>query len=331
MALPSGIRSAAFRPAGPVGRRSEWYRVDLVKTEPELKIAVGAATDVGGRSDNEDTVLVTELPAGDGPDAGPAGVLMAVADGMGGHQRGEVASQLAMETVQSVLLDAPTSDTALLLKQAFRRANERIYQDGSRNGDANMMGTTLVAAVIRGKYATIANVGDSRAYLVRANRLTQITQDHSLVAEQVSQGTITPTEARDSPHRNILTHALGHREKLDPKMPNIFELVMLAEDRLLLCSDGFYDVVADEDFVSILLENEPESAVRRLVDVAKSRRTTDNVSAVVARFMPARVAPERELVAAGRGDGFGSFLIPVIVIGGVIVFIAIVLLVLTFL
>ena len=298
----------------------------------EILIAVGAATDTGGRSGNEDAVLVADIaPAQDGPGLLEAGILMAVADGMGGHQRGEVASKLAVDTIQATFAKDPRGDTATLLKHAFREANRAIFQNGREVGDGAMMGTTLVVAATRGKYVTIANVGDSRAYLVRANRLNQITQDHSLVAEQVSEGTLTQREARESPHRNILTHALGQREKLDPKMPNIFELTLLPEDRLLLCSDGFYDVVADDDLVTVLLDNEPEAAARQLVELANQRGTTDNVSAVVAQVSPVRVL-EPVLAGAGAGrGGAGRYLVPALVLLGALIFIALVVLALAFL
>jgi serine/threonine protein phosphatase PrpC len=188
----------------------------------------------------------------------------------------------------------------LLLKQAFRRANERIYENGLATGPSAMMGTTLVVVVTRGKYATIASIGDSRAYLARANRLNQITKDHSLVAEEVARGSMTEAEARESPHRNILTHALGHRPKLDAKMPNVFEITLLPEDRLLVCTDGFFDVVPESDLLQALLEYPPDLAASSLVDLAVERGTTDNVSAVVAAVQPTRVV-EPELVSAGAG------------------------------
>jgi serine/threonine protein phosphatase PrpC len=207
-------------------------------TEQRLRLAVAFATDDGGRSGNEDAVFVEEIaPLGVGEGSAEAGFLIAVADGMGGYQRGEVASQMAIDIVKEMYEADPGADAALLLKQAFRRANDRIYENGQGATPAAMMGTTLLVAATRGKYATIANIGDSRAYLARANRLTQVTKDHSFVAEQVAQGAMTESEARESPHRNILTHALGHRPKLDSKMPNIFELTLLPEDRLLLCTD----------------------------------------------------------------------------------------------
>lgn len=256
-------------------------RETAVDAERPLILTVGAATDVGGRTENEDAYVVNDLPAiGDGPAAREAGKLIAVADGMGGHQRGEVAAQLAVDTVTSVMLNDTSNDTALALKRAFREANQRIYHEGG--GEAGQtMGTTLVAAVLRGKYATIASVGDSRAYLIRANRLNQITQDHSLVAEQVAKGTMTRDQARQSPQRNVLTHALGQRERLETKLPSIFEFVLLDEDRLLLCTDGFYDVVGDDEIVATATQSPPDAAATRLVELAKERGTSDNVTAVV--------------------------------------------------
>ncbi|MDQ3514236.1 MAG: protein phosphatase 2C domain-containing protein [Chloroflexota bacterium] len=300
--------------------------LEQVRTEAlaDIVVSVSAATDTGGRPDNEDAVLEVSLAsAGDGEIGSQPGFLLAVADGMGGHQRGEVASQLAIETLGRMVNEDPGADTALLLKQAFRRANDVIHQNGRASGDGSIIGTTLVAVVIRGKYATIANIGDSRAYLVRANQLTQITRDHSLVAEQVAEGAMTSDEARQSPHRNILTHALGHRQKLDPKLPSIFEIVLLAEDRLILCSDGFHDVVGDSDMVEVVLQFDPPGAVGALIDLAKTRGTTDNVTAAVVRVESAKTVAgrERELdtVLAGRPSQW-----IILVVTGIILFVAIV-------
>jgi len=303
----------------------------LVEPGDDVRVVIGAATDVGGRDGNEDAVHAAPIrPHGavaDGADQGAVrDYLLVVADGMGGHHRGEVASQLAVETIVRMLEEDPGADTAPLLKQAFRRANEAIYQSGA-GADAQPMGTTLVAAVVRGRDATIASIGDSRAYLLRANQLTQITKDHSLVAEQVAQGAMTEQEARESPHRNILTRALGHRQKLDNTMPDIFELPLLPEDRLLLCTDGFYDVIAADDFIRILTDHKPDDAVKRLVALAVERGTSDNVTAIVAAAEPTRQPTvTAELVAAGTRRGpFGANLIILIIVIGVILVAAILL------
>jgi PPM family protein phosphatase len=291
--------------------------------EEQLKISVGYATDVGGRAENEDAVYVTELqPLPSGELAGQPGFLLAIADGMGGHQRGEVASNLAVETVREMFGEDPGADAALLLKQAFRRANERIYENGHALGEDAMMGTTLVVAATRGKYATIASIGDSRAYLIRANRVNQITQDHSLVAEQVAQGAMSAEEARESPHRNILIHALGHRAKLDPRMPSVFEITLLPEDRLLLCTDGFYDVASDEDLLQLTLGEEPQEAAQTLVNTAVERGATDNVTAIVATVAPSRV--REQALAAEAVPGERSNLVSALFIAAIAVFVILV-------
>lgn len=299
--------------------------------EPALMLTTGSATNVGGRQENQDAVVSQALAAtGDGLAQRVAGQLIAVADGMGGHQHGDQASTLATQTLASVVAGQEAPDAASLLKRAFREANSRIYQAGAASGDVNPMGTTLVAAVVRGKYATIANVGDSRAYLIRANRLNQITQDHSLVAEQVANGEIRPEDARRSPHRNRLTHALGQRERLDNRLPNIFELVLLPDDRLLLCSDGFYDVVPDSDLLAVAVSGSAEVAAATLVDTARQRNTTDNVSAVVLAVdrepITSTTTVSAEQIAPARRTN--AVLLTLIVIG-VILVIAIIVVALT--
>lgn len=296
------------------------------RSDEQFRIQIGSATHAGGRDQNQDALYVGPLPAltaaGD-LERDREGWLLLVADGMGGYQHGEVASRLAIDTVSRTFQDQAGPDTALVLKQAFRRANQAIFQQGANDSGEGSMGTTLVVAAIRGKYATIANVGDSRAYLVRANRLTQITRDHSLVAEQVARGAMPAEQARLSPQRNILTQALGSRDKLDTKMPNVFELVLLPEDRLLLCTDGFYDVVSDDDLQSVVLSHDAEAAADELVKLAVERGTSDNVTAIVAEMIPTRVVAVREPQAAGE-----SYVIPVLVAVAAIILIAIVVLIL---
>ena len=299
--------------------------------EPALMLTTGSASDVGGRQENQDAVVSQALvPIGDGLAQRSAGQLIAVADGMGGHQHGDQASKMAADTLAAVVSKQDSPDAAALLKRAFREANSRIFQAGAANGDENPMGTTLVAALVRGKYATIANVGDSRAYLIRANRLNQITQDHSLVAEQVAKGEIRPEDARSSPHRNRLTHALGQRERLDNRLPNIYELVLLPDDRLLLCSDGFYDVVPDSDLLSVAVTGSAEVAAATLVETARQRNTTDNVSAVILAvdrepITTTTTVTTEQLPPAGRTN---AVLLTLIVIG-VILIIAIIVVALT--
>ncbi len=290
----------------------------------ELTVRVGAATDTGPvREQNEDAVLISE------PDPQlleTNGLLLAVADGMGGYQRGEVASRIAVETLREVFYESPAEENEIpdRLKRAFRTANERIFQDGSAEGQQNMMGTTLVAAVVKDNDLTLANVGDSRAYLVRANNANQITQDHSLVAEQVAAGAMTAEEAKESQHRNIITRALGHRDRVDV---DIFEIRLLPDDRLVLTSDGLHDYVSDEDLVSIPGSSSADDAARELISRAIENQTNDNISVLVASFTDAAAEAAAEAAEEEPAER-GSMLVPVLVLIGLMIFIALVIVIL---
>ncbi len=290
----------------------------------ELTVRVGAATDTGPvREQNEDAVLISE------PDPKMLetnGLLLAVADGMGGYQRGEVASRIAVETLKEVYYESPIGENEIpdRLKRAFRTANERIFEDGSAEGQQNMMGTTLVAAVVKNNDLTLANVGDSRGYLIRANQANQITQDHSLVAEQVAAGAMTADEARESQHRNIITRALGHRNRVDV---DIFEMRLLSDDRLVLTSDGMHDYVTDDDLARIPLAKSADEAARELITMAIENQTNDNVSVLVASFTESGVEAEEAMVD-DEADERSSLLVPVLVLIGLMIFIAIVVVIL---
>jgi PPM family protein phosphatase len=290
----------------------------------ELTVRVGAATDTGPvREQNEDAVLISE------PDPqmlDTNGLLLAVADGMGGYQRGEVASRIAVETVREIYYESALGENEIpdRLKRAFRTANERIFNDGSAEGQQNMMGTTLVAAVIKDNDLTLANVGDSRAYLVRANRANQVTQDHSLVAEQVAAGAMTAEEARESQHRNIITRALGHRDRVDV---DIFEIRLLGDDRLVLTSDGLHDYVTDDELAKIPIAKPADEAARELIALAIENQTNDNVSVLVASFTEAGVAVAAEAAEEEPAER-SSMLVPVLVLIGLMIFIAIVIVIL---
>lgn len=286
----------------------------MITQAPELQLQVGGVSQTGGRPNNEDAILVEETaPTADLPDGG---WVLAVADGMGGHADGDMASSLAIETLKKTFADSSQPDAALALKQAYRRANEAIYNAGTTPD--SRPGTTLVSAVVRGKYVTIANVGDSRAYLMRANQLTQITQDHSVVAEQVAAGEIDDDESRKSPARNQLTAALGTAEKLEKRLPAIYELVLLPEDRLLLCSDGFYDVLQQEDYLQLMSGEDAQSSAVALTDLATQRKTTDNVSAIVLAVGSSAATTQREEIirelAEHRAEHGTSILVPVIIL-----------------
>lgn len=282
---------------------------------PELQMQVGAVSHIGGRTNNEDAILAEPIaPRSDLP---TGGWVLAVADGMGGHANGEMASNLAIQTLRESMVGNDQPDAALALKQAYRKANAAIYAAGGEESDQHP-GTTLVSAVVRGKYITIANVGDSRAYLMRANQLTQITQDHSVVAEQIAAGELAPGEDRNSPLKNKLTAALGTTVELERRLPAIYELVLLPEDRLLLCTDGFYDVLQNTDYLNLMSGEDAQSSALALTDLAVQRRTTDNVSAVVLAVGSSLATMQRAEIARDlaehRTEQGTSILVPVIVL-----------------
>ncbi|HEU0163685.1 MAG TPA: protein phosphatase 2C domain-containing protein [Thermomicrobiales bacterium] len=297
--------------------------MSLIQTD--LDLVVSSVTESAGRPTNEDAILVATLP--DAANPSESGYVLAIADGMGGLERGEVASKLAIDLLADLFARERPSDIALALKQAYRRANDAIYKEIETNPGEGEIGTTLVSAIVHGKYVTIANVGDSRAYLMRANQITQITQDHSVVAEQVSQGRISAQEARTSPQRNVLTHALGTAPQLDRRLPSIYELTLLPEDRLLLCSDGFYDVMQSEDYLRVLGSAASSESARQLSALAQERGTTDNVSAIVVSVSPSLATVQRAQIgteiASQAGSRFGAIVFPAIVLLIVIVAIAV--------
>ncbi len=227
-----------------------------------MKVAVGAATDVGRvREGNEDSYLV-EVP------------LVAVADGLGGHRAGEVASRLALETVEALFRSGEGS-----LADHFREANRTVFERSTRDQEFSGMGTTLTAAVVDGAKARLAHVGDSRAYLLRAGALRLLTEDHTLVNRMVQRGEITRAEAEVHPHRNVVLRALGTEPELDVDETS---LALLDGDRLLLCTDGLTGMVTERQ-VQAILEAEPDAqkAAERLVRAANRAGGLDNITVVV--------------------------------------------------
>jgi PPM family protein phosphatase len=259
---------------------------------PEARPAVRSAglSDVGRkRTSNEDSFAI-----------GADGALLVVADGMGGHAAGEVASRLAVESIERHIvgsdpLKEPTlpsgyrrghdEDTVLpvparRLLNAIRLANQEIVRSVRRNRSQRGMGTTVVAALVQGSRAYIGSVGDSRAYLVRGSEIRQLTSDHTFVNEQVRAGALSQAEARRHPARNILTRAVGSQEEVEP---DLVEQDLGPGDRLLLCSDGLTTMLEDAAIRDTVLENDsdPAAACRALVERANERGGDDNVTVVL--------------------------------------------------
>ena len=224
----------------------------------------GSRTDVGKVRDHNEDTLFAKHP------------LFAVFDGMGGHAAGEVASEIACEVVSSKL---PNITNATQLGQAVEEANLAIIDAASNGRGKQGMGTTCTAAILEGENLSIAQVGDSRAYLLHDGKLQQLTRDHSYVAELVEQGQITKDYARVHPMRSKITRALG----TDPNMvADLYEINVSSGDRLLLCTDGLYSMITDDDIEHILSQTaDPQIAADKLIEEACVWGGHDNVTVIV--------------------------------------------------
>jgi serine/threonine protein phosphatase PrpC len=247
----------------------------------DLTFTFAHGTDVGRvREHNEDSVAIT-----DPTDAAlkRKGRLFIVADGMGGYQAGEVASQIAAETVQREYYADPSDDPVKRLQNAVQKANNAVYDSAHSDRARAGMGTTIVAMAIVGRKAYLASVGDSRAYIVHQSDLVQITQDHSLVGEQVRAGLLTKEQARTHPQRNVITRALGSQPSVQV---DTFEGNLSEGDVMMMCTDGLTGHVPEEHIRTALDQLPPEQAVRQLIELANQGGGTDNISTIVIRTGP---------------------------------------------
>jgi protein phosphatase len=246
-----------------------------------MRLAIQAATDLGlKRLRNEDTYAAWEP---DNPEErARRGVLLVLADGMGGARSGDVASRLATEAAVRAYRQAPGADPLTDLGAALTAANRAVYAENSRQDELPGMATTLTAAVVRGSEVYVAHVGDTRAYLARAGRLEQLTEDHSLVARLVAEGQLTSDQARLDPRRNLLTRSVG----LAPTVPIDSRRVNTAlgpGDTLLLCSDGLHGLVADLELARVLGREDLAQVVTDLIALANAAGGSDNITVLVAR------------------------------------------------
>ena len=251
-----------------------------------VQIASDGLTDVGRvRTNNEDSFRILE-----------ALHLFVLSDGMGGEAHGEVASSMAVESIVNYCAEA-TDDSGMILdgaagehwaektkrlQSAMYLANSRIYESAQKNPEQRGMGATLTAAWFDNGRLSIAHVGDSRAYLLRGGTLLQLTSDHSLVAEQVRRGIITPQEAEASEMQSVLLRALGAHSQVEV---DVDEVGIYPRDVLLLCSDGLTRMVTEPEIAgSLQAETDPTSAARKLIELANERGGIDNITVIVARF-----------------------------------------------
>ena len=211
----------------------------------------------------------------------PEGRFVVVADGMGGHAGGEEASRIATQVIQNYLVEHWSSNDSdsSLLEAAFMQANQAIVQDQQHHPERADMGTTAVAVLFRQQASWCAHVGDSRLYLWRSATLQQVTEDHTWVARALKSGDIEPDEARTHPYRHILSRCLGRE---DLRQIDIQPLNMQVGDRLLLCSDGLTEELADQMIASHLeLHPAVDQAVVALIDAAKAKGGHDNITVVI--------------------------------------------------
>ncbi|HXR64398.1 MAG TPA: Stp1/IreP family PP2C-type Ser/Thr phosphatase [Ktedonobacteraceae bacterium] len=252
-----------------------------------LRLDVAQLTDVGRKREHNEDNMAYVIPK-DPQVMARKGALFIVADGMGGHAAGEVASEIAVDTVSNAYYQDENDDVPTSLLQSIRRDNGAIHQRAAENMLRSGMGTTCVSAVLRGGVAYIANVGDSRAYFVRKSRIYQISQDHSWVAEQVRAGLLTEEQARTHAQRNVITRSLGTQPDVEI---DIFREVLEEGDTLVLCSDGLSGLVNDEDLLRTVDQFVPQESVYHLVERANENGGPDNITAIVVRVQEVGVEP----------------------------------------
>jgi protein phosphatase len=258
---------------------SEGWVIAILGMDAKYDIEVSMLSDVGcRRSRNEDRVLILR-PPGD-PERDHRGLLAVIADGMGGHVGGEIASQIAVDTIGQAYFQQVGDNPIEALKASFVSANQAIHDAASREPSLLGMGTTCTALAIWNNQACFAHVGDSRLYRLRDGALTLLTSDHTMVMELVRVGLLTPDAARHHRDRSIITRALGILPEVEistaeepwPLEPG---------DVYLLCSDGLYDLVEDEEIRQTLVSLAPQAACEQLIALAKKRGGFDNISVAI--------------------------------------------------
>lgn len=267
-----------------------------------LRVEVGSLSDPGQmRALNEDYFGTPETMKISLDLMEQKGRLYAVADGMGGHAAGEVASRQAISTLFKKYYASLSAEIIERIKEAIEAANAEVHAQASSDRAKTDMGTTLVAAVLQGSDLYVANVGDSRAYLVRQQGIEQVTRDHSWVNEQVQAGIITEQEAREHLYRNIITRSLGTKPDVDI---DFFQRKVQPGDVLVLCCDGLSNEVEDDEIARIVLATDPQEATQELVDLANQRGGPDNITTIVVKIGEAVKAPLPVLpLAIGGGLG----------------------------
>ena len=236
-----------------------------------MELKAWALTDVGlKRENNQDSILAR-------PDLG----LFVVADGMGGHQGGEVASRMAVQIVENLTVDKAEfhdSEIKSFLINSYKEATRQIYLKSDQETSLKGMATTMVLLLRCGAKIYIANVGDSRAYLIRPEGLWQLTEDHSLFNEQLKAGLVKESDRDHFEGKNVITRSVGFESDVEC---DVIDREMESDDTYLLCSDGLSGLMSDKEILKICLEKKPQEAVRELVELAKKNGGDDNISVII--------------------------------------------------
>jgi serine/threonine protein phosphatase PrpC len=264
------------------------------RTMPEWMVESSQLSDVGQkRRHNEDYVGFYE--PGQIADLETRGRLYVLADGVGGAAAGEIASQYTVKKIIHSYYQSSDGDAASQLRRAIEGANADIFAQNLRRTDRREMATTVVAAIIQGNQLIVANVGDSRAYIVRGESIEQITEDHSLVAELISDGSITAEQAETHPYRNVILRSVGAHETVQV---DIFSRQLTPGDLLILCSDGLLRHVSDQELAVIARACSPSEATQRLVSLANERGGDDNITISITHISNSPV--HGEMTGAGQ-------------------------------
>ncbi len=234
-------------------------------------------TDIGvTREMNQDYFFTSEEPVGNLPN------LFIVADGMGGHNAGEFASRYTVETIVKTVSESEKKDAVSILEEAISSANSYLLEHARENEGMAGMGTTIVAATVKGSELSVANVGDSRLYIA-GKEMRQITKDHSLVQEMVRMGELDAEKAKSHPDKNIITRAIGAQENVKV---DFFEVALKPGEKVMMCTDGLSNMLEDTELLAILSEPGKNLAekVEKMVNMANQNGGKDNITVVV--FQP---------------------------------------------
>ena len=242
---------------------------------------IGMLTDVGQvRTVDEDSILAADLSFGVNSESSKF-LLLAVADGMGGHAKGEEASKIALNAIARAVIPDLLNNTPFtkILEKGIQNANQDILDYTAKNPEASGMGTTSVCAVVKDNQIHLANVGDSRAYRVSDDEICRVTKDHSYVQALIDEGDITEEQAREHPRKNEITRAVGIMPSIEV---DTMKLTLDSDESLLLCCDGVIAHLSDDDIHKIIRDSpDPQTACQEIVNMANERGGSDNISLII--------------------------------------------------